>query len=74
MMVATPNVECRIPITPPRLWSGRDAATIDQPPVDIPAPPTPAIARPIMSIGLLTAVAHSIEPSSNTAREERNIV
>lgn len=42
-------------------------------PDTIPAPPAPATARPPMNILELTAVAHSREPNSKTAKKLRNV-
>lgn len=47
--------------------------TIENAPDTIPAPPAPAIARPQMNMFELTAVAHNREPSSNKAKNPKNV-
>lgn len=54
-------------------WSGAMNATMEKAPETIPAPPAPATARPPINILELTAVAHSREPSSKTAKKLRNV-
>jgi hypothetical protein len=47
---------------------------IVNPPFMSPEPPTPAMARPIISIMELVATPHSSEPSSNIERKIRNVI
>jgi hypothetical protein len=47
---------------------------IVNPPFISPEPPTPAMARPIISIMELVATPHSNEPSSNIERKTKNVI
>lgn len=56
-----------------RFVGGAHATMIVIAPFIIPDAPDPAMARPIMNIGELMETAHTKEPSSKIARNERNV-
>ena len=62
-----------IPIRTGRRSRGAAAAIMVRPPFWIPDVPTPATARPMMSMVDELATPHSSEPTSKRSRNERNI-
>jgi hypothetical protein len=53
---------------------GEITAIMVKPPFISPEPPTPATARPMISIFELVATPHKSEPSSNMDRNIRNVI
>ena len=73
-MVAIPKIDWSAARNIGRCLSGSEAAMIDSAPVAIPAPPKPAIARPTMSILLLTATPQMSEPVSNIPKKIKKMI
>jgi hypothetical protein len=54
------------------LGNGTLACTIEKPPLSSPEAPSPAIARPIMSMFEDVAAPHNMDPNSKMAKKLRN--